>query len=204
MHSTRLCERPSDPRCIHGLRVLFPSSMSAVASADLRGRRRKDYAYWQTHQTRWCAQSTENELLQNVLTDPCCRADNDQYAHMNNTAAYALFDSVINTFLIAHCELAPSSSPAIGLVVASHAAYFAPLSFPTRLAVGLRVPALGAHSATYEVAVFDEDADTPAVVGGYTHVFVDRETRKSVLLPEAIRRGLQTIAVHSSGPKAKM
>jgi acyl-CoA thioester hydrolase len=132
------------------------------------------------------------------------RADNDQYAHVNNAAAYALFDSVVNTFLIARCGHSPTSSTSIGLVVSSHATYFAPLSFPARLDVGLRVVGLGTRSVTYEISVFDEGKEHPAIVGGYTHVFVDRETRRSVPVGSALRAGLDRILAPGGGSGAKL
>jgi acyl-CoA thioester hydrolase len=143
-------------------------------------------------------------FLQDVLSYQWCRADNDQNAHLNNVTSNALFDSVLITFLIAHCELRPTSSPAIAIMTDSRIAYFAELSFPARLAVGLRALTMGTHSATYEGAVFKEDAEVPAVVGVYTLVYVDRETRKTVLLPDVVRRGLQTIVVPNAETKAKM
>ncbi|KAH9921569.1 thioesterase, partial [Epithele typhae] len=105
--------------------------------------------------------------------------DNDQYSHINNSVYYHLFDSIVNTYLITHAHLSPSTSPLIGLVVASHARFLAPLSFPDVLDLCLRVSALGTSSVTYEVAIFAKGTDTPAVLGGYTHVFVHRDSRKS-------------------------
>jgi acyl-CoA thioester hydrolase len=49
-----------------------------------------------------------------------CRSDNDQYAHMNNSIYYHLFDSIVNTYLIEKCGQDPTSSPLIGLVVSSY------------------------------------------------------------------------------------
>ena len=43
----------------------------------------------------------------------------------------------------------------------------------------MRVNKLGRSSVSYEVGVFEEGKDTPAAVGGYTHVFVGSESRKS-------------------------
>ena len=48
------------------------------------------------------------------------RSDNDQYAHMNNSIYYHLFDSIVNTYLIEQCGLVPKSSPLIGLVISSY------------------------------------------------------------------------------------
>jgi acyl-CoA thioester hydrolase len=125
---------------------------------------------------------------------------------MNNAVSYLLFDTIINSYLIAHCSLAPPSSPQLGLVVSSHASYFAPTSFPSRLDLGLRVLKLGSSSVEYEVGIFEEGKDTPAVVGGYTHIFVNSQTRKSVVMDREIWQGLKKLLNlnHLSDVKAKL
>lgn len=87
------------------------------------------------------------------------------------------------------------------LLIQFHAAqFFSPLSFPDVLDLGLRVAQLGRSSVTYEVGVFkclgDEtpgSLDTPAAVGGYTHVFVDKHSRKSVAMNTQTRVGLEKL-----------
>ncbi|KAG2352542.1 HotDog domain-containing protein [Suillus spraguei] len=133
---------------------------------------RSEYLFFLSYRTRWI--------------------DNDQYSHVNNSVYYHLFDSVVNTFLIQRCALA-SDSAQIGLVVSSHCQFFSPLSFPQVLDLGLRVVKLGSSSVTYEVAVFEEGKDVPAAVGGYTHVFVDRGSRKSTAMTEPLREGLSSL-----------
>ncbi|KIL68419.1 hypothetical protein M378DRAFT_158217 [Amanita muscaria Koide BX008] len=137
--------------------------------------RRKDYPYFLSYQTRW--------------------SDNDQYSHVNNSVYYHLFDSIVNTYLIEQCGLSPTSSDGIGLVVTSYCSFYRPLSFPQLLDLGLRVLKLGNSSVGYEVGVFEQGEDEPAAVGGYTHVFVDRITRKSVQMPEKLRDGLEKVRV---------
>lgn len=114
---------------------------------------------------------------------------------------YHLFDSIVNTYLIAHCDLSPRTSDSIGLVVSSHAQFFSPLSFPVVLELGLRVNRLGNSSVTYEVGVFQEGSAEPAVVGGYTHVFVDAVSRKSSQMRDRMREGLQRLFIESSDNK---
>ncbi|KAL7277908.1 thioesterase [Trametes coccinea BRFM310] len=140
----------------------------------LRRRERTDYPYFLSYRTRWI--------------------DNDQYAHINNSVYYHLFDSVVNTYLIKHAHLSPTTSPLIGLVVSSFCHFFSPLSFPAVLDLGLRVTKLGSSSVTYEVAVFEEGTQQPSAVGGYTHVFVDRETRKSAPIGLDTRASLARLA----------
>ncbi|KAF8061477.1 thioesterase thiol ester dehydrase-isomerase [Lyophyllum atratum] len=140
---------------------------------DLRTRRRSDYVYLLSYRTRW--------------------SDNDQYSHVNNSIYYHLFDSIVNTYLIEHCGLQPNKSPLIGLVVTSFCQFFAPLSFPQVLNLGLRVNKLGSSSVTYEVGVFEEGKDSPAAVGGYTHVFVESQSRKSTAMSAETKAGLQRL-----------
>ena len=68
--------------------------------------------------------------------------------------------------------------------------FFAPLSFPQVLDLGLRVNKLGSSSVSYEVGVFEEGKDSPAAIGGYTHVFVGSDSRKSTPMAVGARRGL--------------
>lgn len=133
------------------------------------------------------------------------RSDNDQYSHINNSVYYHLFDSIVNAYLIAHCELSPQTSGSIGLVVSSHCQFFSPLSFPEVLDLGLRVNHLGKSSVTYEVGIFREGSMEPAAVGGYTHVFVDAVSRKTSQIVERTREGLHRLSVPSGcGPVSKL
>jgi acyl-CoA thioester hydrolase len=79
--------------------------------------------------------------------------------------------------------------------------FFAPLSFPELLTLGLRVNALGTSSVSYEVGVFQQGKDDPAAVGGYTHVFVDSHSRKSTKMGIKIRDGLEKLLVTDSEDK---
>ncbi|TFK75732.1 thioesterase [Pluteus cervinus] len=146
-----------------------------MSNTELKSRTRGDYVYFLTYRTRW--------------------SDNDTYSHMNNAIYYHLFDSIINTYLIEQCGLqpGPSKSASIGLVVSSFCRFFAPLSFPQPVDLGLRVSHLGKSSVAYEVGVFGDGSNEPAAVGGYTHVFVDSETRKSRDMEVKTRAGLERL-----------
>lgn len=138
------------------------------------------------------------------LTYVSCRSDNDQYAHINNSVYYHLFDSIVNAYLISQCGLQPTKSNLIGLVIASYCQFYSPLSFPAVLGLGLRVNRLGGSSVSYEVGVFEEGKESPSAVGGYTHVFVESESRKSTPMDEAVRLGLSKLHVaKDSGTESK-
>ncbi|RLL92869.1 hypothetical protein CFD26_100014, partial [Aspergillus turcosus] len=104
------------------------------------------------------------------------RFDNDMYAHLNNTVYAMLFDSIVNSWLIAECGMDPfnrkprSSSSTIsaqvGIMVSSYCDYFASVSYPDVLDLGLRVARLGSSSVTYEVGVFRRGDEDVKVVGG--------------------------------------
>ena len=159
----------------------------------LKSRQRGDYPFLLSYPTRWSAFPTSFYTLHLPNSLYVCRTDNDQYAHINNSIYYHLFDSIVNTYLIQHAHLSPTSSPLIGLVVSSYSHFFSPLSFPAVLDLGLRVTRLGSSSVTYEIAVFQEGTNVPSVVGGYTHVFVDRNSRKSCLIAPETRAGLERL-----------
>lgn len=84
--------------------------------------------------------------------------------------------------------------------VMSSCQFFSPLSFPQVLDLGLRVNKIGKSSVTYEVGVFEQGTDTPAAVGGYTHVFVDTKSRESTVLGEETRAGLRELVLCAASP----
>jgi len=155
-----------------------------MPASDFRHRKRSDYGFFLPYRTRW--------------------SDNDQYSHMNNAVYHHLIDSVVNSYLIAHCGLVPATSPRIGLVVSSFCEYFHPTGFPDVLDLGLRVNKLGNSSVSYEVGVFAQGKDSPSAVGGFTHVFVDRESGKSCPLAEELKDGLRLLHKPSSNTGAKL
>lgn len=134
---------------------------------------RSDYRHFLPLQTRW--------------------ADNDVYGHVNNVAYYGYFDTIVNEYLIASGVLDIHKGQIIGLVVETGCKYLAPLEFPMRLEGGLRVAKIGNSSVRYELAIFREGAETPAAEGHFTHVYVDRATRRPAALPAALRQVLERL-----------
>ena len=137
------------------------------------------------------------------------------YAHLNNTVYTMLFDSIINTYLITNCGMDPFSvnnkddstatpkMQQVALIATSYCDYFASVAWPDILELGLRVSRLGSSSVSYEVGVFRKGEEDVKVVGGYTHVFVDRQTMRSTKggMEPSVRRGLERLIVE---PKARL
>ena len=135
--------------------------------------RASDYSYFLPITTRWI--------------------DNDVYGHVNNVVYYSYFDTVANHYLIHEGGLDIEHSPVIGLVVASNCQYHEPLAYPEALRGGLRVDRIGLRSVTYGIGIFREQAEQASAHGQFTHVFVNRATRRSTAIPESLRQALERL-----------
>ena len=120
-------------------------------------------------------------------------ADNDAYGHVNNTVYYEWFDSAVNQWLVEQGLLNISDGDPIGLVVETGCAYFAPLSFPGDVEVGIAVERLGNTSVTYRIGVFGAGSNDASAQGHFTHVYVDREGRRPAELPGEWRSRLESL-----------
>jgi acyl-CoA thioester hydrolase len=120
--------------------------------------------------------------------------DNDLYGHVNNAVYYALFDTIINRWLIDQGGLDIQAGGVIGVCAESHCRYREALSYPETVEAGLRVGHLGNRSVRYEIGLFKEGSDNPAAEGWFVHVFVDRESRQPAPIPPPIREALERLA----------
>ena len=130
--------------------------------------------------------------------------DNDVYGHVNNAVYYALFDTVINRYLIEH-GLDLHASPVIGLAAESGCRFHASFAYPELIEARLRVGHFGTSSVRYEVGLFaakrdasDHDDTSPdddpcRAEGHFVHVFVDRVTRVPTPIPEPLRSALAAL-----------
>ena len=119
--------------------------------------------------------------------------DNDVYGHANNVVYYSWFDTAVNAHLIEQGALDIERGAVIGLVVETQCNYFAPLAFPQTVQAGVRVAQLGRSSVRYEVGLFAQGSDNAAACGHFAHVYVDRETRRPVPLPDTLKFILKTL-----------
>ncbi|MBB2989189.1 acyl-CoA thioester hydrolase [Mycolicibacterium iranicum] len=150
----------------------------------MTGHRTTDYGYFLPITTRWM--------------------DNDVYGHVNNVTYYSYFDTVANHYLIREGGLDIQTSPVIALVVESKCSYRAPVAYPDALRAGLRVDKLGNRSVTYGIGIFADDPADPDIPGEavahghFVHVFVDREQRTAVPIPEPLRAALATLVTEDT------
>jgi acyl-CoA thioester hydrolase len=137
--------------------------------------RRSRYPYLQWISTRW--------------------SDNDVYGHVNNVVYFSYFDTVVNQYLIEKGALDIHGGAVIGLVVENTCRYFQSLQFPDRVAAGVQVQRLGTSSVVYRIGLFRNEEAAAAAEGRFVHVYVDRDTRKPVPLPPALREALTPLLV---------
>jgi acyl-CoA thioester hydrolase len=134
-----------------------------------------------------------------LLAIPTRWHDNDVYGHVNNVDYYAFFDTVINAWLVREGGLDIQAGPVIGLCAESHCEFRAAITFPETVEAGLRVGRLTRSSARYEIGLFREGVDEPAATGWFVHVFVERESRRPVEIPDALRESLERLQPAPNG-----
>jgi acyl-CoA thioester hydrolase len=134
---------------------------------------REAYAHLSTITTRWM--------------------DNDIYGHVNNVTYYSYFDTAVNRYLIEAGVLDIHGGEVIGLVIETHCNYFAPLAFPKNVEAAIRVAHIGRSSVRYEIGLFEVGEASSAATGHFVHVYVDRDTRRPVALPEDFVQALKRL-----------
>ncbi len=121
--------------------------------------------------------------------------DNDVYGHVNNAVYYSFFDTVVSGWLVDNGIVDYEHGQTIGLAVNSECSYFEPISFPEAVTGGMRIDRIGSSSVTYAVGIFRGDGDSAAAAGTFTHVYVDRRTRRPSALTDDVRAKLETVLV---------
>ena len=121
--------------------------------------------------------------------------DNDVYGHVNNVVYYSYFDTAVNGNLIAMTGQDIRELPALGIVAETSCRFLQELSFPETIEAGLRVARLGKRSVVYEIGLFRQGDDSPAALGRFVHVYVDREQRRPIPVPDLIRNALAELVV---------
>jgi acyl-CoA thioester hydrolase len=116
-------------------------------------------------------------------------SDDDTYGHVNNVVHYSMFDTAVNGWLIEASGVDIRTLPSVGLVVETSCQYFSELRFPEVVTAGLALERIGDSSVIYRLALFGV-GEEPAAAGRFVHVYVDRESRRSVTVPPEIRAAL--------------
>lgn len=140
-------------------------------------RPRTAYRWWQPIVTRW--------------------SDNDAYGHVNNAIYYHWFDTAVNNWLIGAGLLDVARGDPIGLVVETQCRYARSVTYPEPVEIGVTLDRLGTSSVTYRLGAFVPGMDDAAAEALFTHVYVDRTTRRPTPLPATWREQLETLQAPS-------
>jgi acyl-CoA thioester hydrolase len=150
------------------------TAAAANASAPASARpTRADFGFFRPVSTRW--------------------TDNDIYGHVNNAIYYQYFDSVINTYLIEQGDLDIHRGDVVGFIVRSECDYYAPVTYPGDVDIGVAVSRLGGSSVTYSVGLFKPGEADPCAVARMVHVFVDTASNRPVPIPASLRAALSRL-----------
>ncbi|HEV2748498.1 MAG TPA: thioesterase family protein [Allosphingosinicella sp.] len=136
-------------------------------------RGRQSYKVWREIGTRW--------------------GDMDVYGHVNNSVHYGWFDSAVNAWLIEASLLDVAAGDPIGLVVETGCRYAHALTYPEPVEVGLAVESIGRSSVRYRLGIFAKGEAEAAAEGHFVHVYVGRDSRRPIELPEAWRQAFERI-----------
>ena len=116
-------------------------------------------------------------------------ADEDVYGHVNNAVHYLLFDTAVNGWLIERIGDV-RALPALGVVAETGCRYLGEIHFPEDITVALACERLGDRGVTGQLVMFGEYDASPAAGGRFVHVYVDRDTRRPVAVPDVVRRAV--------------
>ncbi len=119
--------------------------------------------------------------------------DNDSYGHVDSAAYYGFFDSAVHGYLVREGGLDVRHGELIACVLNSSCDYFAPISFPATVEIGIRVARLGNSSVQYELAIFRQDEQEACAAGKLAQVFVDRTHNRSASIPARLRAALEAL-----------
>jgi acyl-CoA thioester hydrolase len=125
--------------------------------------------------------------------------DNDMFGHLNNAVYLELFDSVLNAWMQAETGIDENTAPTLGVVAETSCRYYREVSFPVTVEVGVRANRLGRTSVLFEFGVFLPDEEQVAAHGLWAQVYVDRESRRPVPIPDAVRTHLAAVAATRAG-----
>ena len=114
-------------------------------------------------------------------------ADNDMLGHLNNAVYLELFDTAINDWMVRETGIDERAAPVQGVVAQSTVRYFAEVSFPGTVEIGIQVVRVGRTSLVLRAGLFVRGVDEPAAHLEWVQVYIDRDSRRPIPVPDATR-----------------
>jgi acyl-CoA thioester hydrolase len=120
--------------------------------------------------------------------------DCDAYGHVNNVVYYTWMDTAVTEMLYARGVLR-RDCPIIGLCVASDCQFHAPVAFPGRVDARVSIVHFGTTSVRYQIVMATDAKPKPVATGHFTHVYVNRQSRRPEPLDADLRAALADLLV---------
>ncbi|HRO24352.1 MAG TPA: thioesterase family protein [Promineifilum sp.] len=117
-------------------------------------------------------------------------SDNDSYRHISSAVYLSYFDTAVCRYLIEHDVLDVGTSDVVGLVAETNCQYFREIAFPSVVDVGMRIGHQGNSSIRYEIGLFSGGESIACAQGFLIHVYIDRQSRRPVRIPEKLSRAV--------------
>lgn len=118
-------------------------------------------------------------------------SDNDMFGHLNNSVYFELFDTVLNAWMMRETGIDESVAPVLGVVAEASCRYYEEVAFPGTVDVGVRVTRIGRTSVVFGFGLFVAGVEEIATHGEWAQVYIDRETRRPVPIPDVVRDHLE-------------
>ncbi len=136
---------------------------------------RTDFGHWSTASTRW--------------------ADIDGFGHMNNARYFELIDTAIDLHLQESVGNVVDDPDTIGVFAEASCRFFAEMSYPAPIDLGVAVERIGRSSIVYRVGLF-QGGDDAAAEGRVVVVYVDNTdpARPATPVPDVIRDAVAGLA----------
>ncbi|NQU59190.1 MAG: thioesterase family protein [Rhodospirillales bacterium] len=100
---------------------------------------------------------------------------------------YSYFEAIVVHFLMQEGGLDWTADRVMPLAVETLCKFRRPLSYPDVVEAGLTVVKMGKSSVTYAIGLFTQGEESPAALGHFVHVFVDKQSNGPVPIPDVFR-----------------
>ena len=121
--------------------------------------------------------------------------DNDVYGHVNNAVYNAWMDTAVTQFFRTHWAGIPNTQ-IIPVAAETHMVFHRSICHPADVETGFRVDCIGKSSVQCGVGIFGVGHEEASAWGHMVHVWVDKETQRSIPIPATVRRGLQSALIN--------
>lgn len=117
-------------------------------------------------------------------------SDVDINDHLNQSVYYQFFDTAVIRYLEQFNATYKDTRDMTTVCVENGCRYRREVLFSDTAEVALRVARIGTSSVRFELAIFTAGHDDPNTIAYFVLVFVDKESRRPVPIPEELKEAM--------------